>query len=190
MLNSNSFVYADLLNSANTMWYLAPKNPDGSGRYDPLNRDTAQYGSDSYLPTTTAPGPGANNSFLGGGYGLPFAYDPLWRSQTVNPATGFQGVYPDPLHRITPEARFASGIYSLRPEGDGFPASTHGLQRLTNFNTPGVMPSAAWVPNIFVSPEDVVWQESTNPNYPMAFTVTAAQPGGSPWARPAPWSPT
>ena len=33
------------------------------------------------------------------------------------------------------------------------------------------MPSANWVPNIFVSPEDVVWQESTNPNYTVAFSV-------------------
>ena len=31
------------------------------------------------------------------------------------------------------------------------------------------MPSANEVPTIFVSPEDVVWQESTNPNYTVAF---------------------
>ena len=188
LLNSNSFVYADLLNPLvpAPYWYVAT-----SGRYDPLTQDTALYGADPLTHPTTAPGPGANNSFLGGGYGLPFAYDPLWRYQTVNPATGNQGIYLDPSPgSTTPEARFASGIHSLRPEGDGFPASAPRLQRLTNFNTPGVMPSANWVPNIFVSPEDVVWQESTNPNYTVAFSVTAAQPGGSPWARPAPWSPT
>src|SRR5271157_3161852 len=177
LLKSNSFTYADLLNPLVpwSYWYVAT-----SGRYNPLTQDTALYGADPLTPPTTAPGPGANNSFLlGGGYGLPFAYDPLWRYQTVNPATGNQGIYLDPsLQSGTPEARFASGIYSLRPEGDGFPASAHGLQRLTNFNTPGVMPSANWVPNIFVSPEDVVWQESTNSNYTVAFSVTAAQPGG------------
>ena len=31
------------------------------------------------------------------------------------------------------------------------------------------MPSAMMVPSIFVSPEDVVWQEATNPNYKVAF---------------------
>ena len=31
------------------------------------------------------------------------------------------------------------------------------------------MPSATMVPSIFVSPEDVVWQEATNPNYTVAF---------------------
>ena len=31
------------------------------------------------------------------------------------------------------------------------------------------MPSAMMVPTIFVSPEDVVWQEATNPNYTVAF---------------------
>jgi len=183
LLNANSFTYADLLNPLVpwSYWYVQP-----SGRYDPLTQDTALYGHDPLTPPTTFPGPGANNSFLGGGYGLPFAYDPLWRYQTVNPATGNQGIYLDPsLQSGTPEARFASGIYSLRPEGDGFPASAHGLQRLTNFNTPGVMPSANWVPNIFVSPEDVVWQESTNPNYTVAFSVTAAQPGGIPVGTPS-----
>jgi len=185
LLNSNSFLYADLLNSANTMWYPSPLNPNKSGRYDPLTQDTAQYGSDPYLPSTTAPGPGANNSFLGGGYGLPFAYDPLWRYYTVNPATGNQGVYPDPLNQITPEARFASGIYSLRGESDGFPASAHGLQRLTNFNTPALMPSASSVPFIFVSPEDVVWQESTNPNYWQAFTPPPPSPSSTPVGTPS-----
>ena len=31
------------------------------------------------------------------------------------------------------------------------------------------MPSAMMVPSIFVSPEDVVWQEATNPSYTVAF---------------------
>ena len=73
-----------------------------------------------------------------------------------------------------PEARFAAGntpagsFLRLDPSDQGL-ASAHGLQRLTNFNRPAVMPSAMMVPSIFVSPEDVVWQESTNPNYTVAF---------------------
>ena len=39
------------------------------------------------------------------------------------------------------------------------------------------------VPSIFVSPEDVVWQEATDPTYTVAFL-------GGAGARPAPWSPT
>ena len=59
-------------------------------------------------------------------------------------------------------------------DGNG-PPSAYGLQRLTNFNRPAyyntagnvhsaVMPAANFVPTIFVSPEDVVWQEATNTN--------------------------
>ena len=36
------------------------------------------------------------------------------------------------------------------------------------------MPSSTVVPKIFVSPEDVVWQESSNPNYQVAFSGGAA----------------
>jgi len=68
----------------------------------------------------------------------------------------------------------------LRPDPfDGLVASAHGLQRLTNYNRASyanatgqpipVMPSAAGIPSTFVSPEDVVWQESSNPNYNRAF---------------------
>ncbi len=86
LLNANSFTYADLLNSLIPASYWYPSGLSASGRYDPLTQDTALYGADPLLPTTTPPGPGANSSFLGGGYGLPFAYDPLWRYYTVNPA--------------------------------------------------------------------------------------------------------
>src|SRR5271157_5724655 len=48
LFNTNSFVYADLLNPAAAMWYPSPLNPDGTGRNDPLTRDSAQYGSDPY----------------------------------------------------------------------------------------------------------------------------------------------
>jgi len=90
---------------------------------------------------------------------------------------------------IAPEARFGAGSFVtvnspgvslLRPDPfDGLVASAHGLQRLTNYNRASyanatgqpipVMPSAAGIPSTFVSPEDVVWQESSNPNYNRAF---------------------
>ena len=92
------------------------------------------------------------------------------RSGGIRPA-----YYLDPIGQTTPEARFAAGSLRLagsflRPDpSDNGLASAYGLQRLTNFNRPAVMPSAMMVPSIFVSPEDVVWQEATNPNYTVAF---------------------
>jgi type II secretory pathway pseudopilin PulG len=164
LLNKNSFVYADFANlnpPGFPMWFLSPLNPDGSGRYNPLTHDTAFYGADAFDPAN----PGASSPGSGG-YGLPFAYDPLWRFQTTNPATGTQGYYPDPIGQTTIEARFASGVgWLLRPEVDNNgPPSAYGLQRLTNFNRPIVMPAALQVPSIFVSPEDVVWQEEHTTN--------------------------
>ena len=43
--------------------------------------------------------------------------------------------------------------------------------------------AANFVPTIFVSPEDVVWQEATNPNN--VYTIGGV-PGRTPWARPSP----
>ena len=114
--------------------------------------------------------------------GLPFAYDPLWRYQVVNTNTGTNGYYLDPLNQTTLEARFGSGIGFIRsdPSDQGVP-SAHGLQRLTNFNGSyatvnkqliPIMPTYLSVPNIFVSPEDLVWQESTNNHYTVAFNPT------------------
>jgi len=77
--------------------------------------------------------------------GLPFCYDPLWRSITnVMPNTGladptlsFAASY---VNGMTPdEARFGAGIFSngsipfIRADPDGGNPSAHGLQRLTNF---------------------------------------------------------
>ena len=174
LLSSNSFVYADFANlnpPGYPMWFLSRLNPDGSGRYNPLTQDTAFYGDDPYDPANPGVPYDPANPNNSGGYGLPFAYDPLWRYQT--------GYYLDPSGQSTPEARFGAGSFVttttstslLRPDpspGGGL-ASAHGLQRLTNFNRPAVMPSAMMVPSTFVSPEDVVWQESTNPNYTVAF---------------------
>lgn len=170
LFNKDSFVYVDLLNGLGPYpyWYLSPLNPDLSGRYNPLTHDTAAYGTDAYDGTN----PGASSP-ASGGYGLPFAYDPLWRYQT--------GIYLDPVGKTMPEARFASGIGSLlRGESDTLVPSAHGLQRLTNFNRPAVMASAKAVPSIFVSPEDVVWQEASNPNYTVAFSGSPGTPVGTP----------
>ena len=174
LLSSNSFIAADLLNPPNGFnpWYYSQvKNEE----YNPLIYDTPAYGADAFVLVSAGPPPiyapvgaSAANS---GGYGLPFAYDPLWRYQT--------GHYLDPVGQSVPEARFAAGSFVttttssslLRPDpspGGGL-ASAYGLQRLTNFNRPAVMPSAMMVPTTFVSPEDVVWQEASNPNYTVAF---------------------
>jgi type II secretory pathway pseudopilin PulG len=182
LFNSNSFIYADLLNPPNgfNLWYYSQVE---NVEYNPLIQDTPAYGADPFANNPNAPpayisvGAAAASS---GGYGLPFAYDPLWRYQT--------GIYLDPIGQTTPEARFAAGSFYtinsssslLRPDpSDNGLASAHGLQRLTNFNrayytnangvTVPMMPSAAGIPSTFVSPEDVVWQESTNPNYTVAF---------------------
>lgn len=176
LFNSNSFVYADFANlnpPVYPMWFLSRMNPDGSGRYNPLTHDTAFYGADPYDPANL--GVSSNDS---GGYGLPFAYDPLWRFQT--------DYYLDPIGQTAPEARFASGVgWLLRPELDNNgPPSAYGLQRLTNFNRPNVMPSAYQVPWIFVSPEDVVWQESTNTNN--TYTIGGVAAGTPVLSPPSP----
>ena len=169
-------------------------NGGTGGYYDPLVQDRAAYNLDPF--DTTSLGFGASSP-TSGGYGLPFAYDPLWRWQTDH-ANG--GIYlydtnnPDynPTPGVTPEARFAAGdaLRTLTPndnDGNG-PPSAYGLQRLTNFNRPAyintannlipaVMPAANFVPSIFVSPEDVVWQEATNTNN--VYTIGGATGPGA-----------
>lgn len=163
LFSTDSFIQADLMNAAFGLppWYFSVAK---NSYYDPLVQDTPVYGGDPFAVNPTPPpafitlGASAATS---GGYGLPFAYDPLWRYQT--------GYYLDPVNLTMPEARFAAGNYidsmgnfvsTLRPDpSDGGVASAHGLQRLTNYNRPVVQGSAAQVPAIFVSPEDVVWNE-------------------------------
>jgi hypothetical protein len=182
LLNSKSFTFADLLNigANNTyvlpIWYPTQNFPLVPGGYNPLVQDSGYYGP--YIPYQNA-GPVINAGVDvrgSGGYGLPFAYDPLWRFQT--------GLYPDPnntLGQSIPEARFGDGTGVMRAESDGSPASAHGLQRLTNFNRYSVtvagtvypvMPSSSAIPSIFVSPEDYVWQDSANLNYKLASDLT------------------
>lgn len=180
LLNVTSFN-----NGTVTPWYTAPTGLTSVpvSRYDPWVQDTpsggnpfidgggviqgAYRGRGAYLNHSLAlssparPGPG-----------LPVAYDPLWRAVTeIYPSVG--GVpTPVPL-----EARFGAGL-NLRNNPNGGLASAHGLQRVTNLaaSANGALTpiGAGQYPlplqqmlnyrtaiDAFVSPEDVVWQEST-----------------------------
>lgn len=89
--------------------------------------------------------------------GLPFCYDPLWRSLTgVVPGNGLYDPtlavldtgYTSPYTFARNEARFGSGVFGgttpyLRADGSGI-ASAHGIQRLTNF-IPWASPTSASV---------------------------------------------
>jgi hypothetical protein len=214
--------------NAFTPWYVTST----SGAYHPYVQDTPYYGAD-WATDTNGPGAYAGPGGLGSlgssvaiaagtgspltpnssypsinGPGLPFAYDPLWRYQTVNggftqangpspvPTGGYYPFDSDSVdgnsNSLTFEARFGSGVYFIR-QGDtlagGLP-SAHGLQRISNFNRPyttntitgnavAVMPASLFVPSIFVSGEDVVWQEPANQQYAVGFPVTNAPPVGA-----------
>lgn len=193
LFGSQSFQYADQINYQVASlgypmngWYLT-----ATSQYNPLIQDTpgpppgdwpggayAGIGGLGVAPFTQT-SPAINGYLATPGPGLPFAYDPLWRFQTVNPVlpnangTGQPGGY-YLFDQGTFEARFGYGLATVRsdpdPNAPGLP-SAHGLQRLTNFNRPyvpntapqvPVMPASVFVPNIFVSPEDVVWQEASS----------------------------
>jgi hypothetical protein len=177
LLNPTALAYPDVLNNSFSLplWYMSP-----NGRsYNPLVQDTPRYGGNWIVPPNIQGAQGSN------GQGLPFAYDPLWRYQTVWNSQAIwgvpSGIYLDPLNQFrqrVPEARFASGIGFIRPDPDGNGSpSAHGLQRLTNFNTPAaviggtltpIMPMSQYVPSICVSPEDVVWQD---PEYKFRYSM-------------------
>ena len=121
------------------------------------------------------------------GSGLPVAYDPLWRFFTHSDTSGRNGFssVTNPLATVRDgyfpglepsEARFGSGIGLVRPNGDPFdggPPNAWGLQRLTNFS-PLIPTTWTAVPNTFVSPEDVVWQDPTVNAYTMLGAVGGA----------------
>jgi hypothetical protein len=111
---------------------------------------------------------GANQgAWITSGPGIPVAYDPLWRAlvpnsaYSSNPNYGGYGYY---LNWDGNEARFGSGLGFINydPSGGGNP-SAHGLQRLTNIN-PAVYTTITdrFAASIFVSPEDIVFQEKVN----------------------------
>ncbi len=164
LLNKQTFFSADMLNGVGgyPYWYYYvspnPVVPTPYAQYDPFVQDTPSYGGAPYALNPN----GTVSAYYGAvanlGSGLPVAYDPLWRYRT--------GVYLDPLNQTMPEARFASGSNYVRAVDptDGNPPSAYGLQRLTNFNRPmsgalNLMNAANNIPAIFVSPEDVVWNE-------------------------------
>ena len=175
LLNPDSFRTVDEINKfyfnnfpqfGITPWYVTLA-PTGGQPYSPLTQDTPGYGQD-YKQGTPLVTVGASSGTTGG-YGLPFAYDPLWRYQTLSPTTGINGYYSGD----TFEARFGSGIGFIQTDPDGGLPSAHGLQRITNFNRPFVinggntvpiMPISNQVPSIFVSQEDVVWVEALQSN--------------------------
>ena len=113
-------------------WWWDP-NTATPADWNPLIQDTAFYGD---FPSS---GLGVNVGTTGG-YGLPFAYDPLWRYQTP-PGSG---AIPNDLSQNGYylgdqfEARFGSGIGFIRldPTDGGLP-SAHGLQRHHEFQSSG-----------------------------------------------------
>jgi type II secretory pathway pseudopilin PulG len=185
LFNANSFPIADSYNIPNGFapwWFNVNNNP---AEWNPLASDTAIYG-DYPTDQNGQYGQGAT-SITAGGAGLPFIYDPLWRYQTPGGSGVPTGYYiGDAL-----EARFGAGLGFIRTDPTGGLPSAHGLQRITNFNGPfrvngngatiPLMPQAAQVPNIFVSPEDVVMQEPTNNTYTVNGVV-----GGTPVGVPSP----
>jgi type II secretory pathway pseudopilin PulG len=192
LLTRQSFVFADSLNSIfnNTalFWY----QDSNLVQYNPFTQDLPYYGG-PFTNATTGVQAGVSAT---SGPGLPFAYDPLWRFQTINPnniqangPAGSPGSIPPPqpaggyylsdpngpnVATSALEARFGDGTGFLSPETDGNgPASAYGLQRLTNFNRPyavsggntySVMPTSNYVPQAFVSQEDVVTVENLPSN--------------------------
>ena len=123
------------------------------------------------------------NSGSSGGYGLPFAYDPLWRYQTP-PGTGSV-----PSDQSTTgyylgdqfEARFGNGI-GYHPERSvgrraaerPWLAADHEFQSAVDHDRRRGQSGDAdleVVPSIFVSQEDVVWVE--------AVAIECVQPGAA-----------
>jgi hypothetical protein len=158
------------------MSFLNPlHNPfsfSGGQRYDPWINDTP------------APGAAPPSPPLANGFGLPVAYDPLWRASVPNsnyassPNFNSVGYY---LNSDPSEARFGAGLGTVRPDPSGGLPSAHGLQRITNFNPSATPPAApgnnfpvlypnysgpgtpnSTIAGVFVSPEDVVFQSNVN----------------------------
>ncbi|MDG3003327.1 type IV pilus modification PilV family protein [Paludisphaera mucosa] len=105
------------------------------------------------------------------GAGLPVAYDPLWWHQ--------QRLIPSSVPADNPagEARFGDGsmLGLADTSGGGAVASAWGLQRLTNLNYALPLQSNI-ILSTFISPEDIVWQETNNTGYQDLFDPTVAMP--------------
>jgi hypothetical protein len=171
LLNSATF-----LNPSISPWYVT-----ATSQYDPWIQDTPSFGGDwagggigsavgaysglgglgtgKYVQTNSNVVNPPNVAISGPG--LPVAYDPLWRYQTIHPTASptQQGIAPNDSFV---EARFGAGVGPL----SGL-IGAEGLQRLTNLQT---IPNGtitfptniASIKQAFVSPEDVVWQDPTS----------------------------
>ncbi len=127
--------------------YISPWYNYTGAVYDPWIHDTLSYTVGNSPPAVLSNGTdsGVSRTY---GPGLPVAYDPLWRFQTGHYADGNSA-----------EARFGSGIGFVRNDPNGTPntPSAWGLPRVTNFNPLLINPNS--IPDTFVSPEDVLWQQ-------------------------------
>ena len=144
----NLLAQYSFMNPLISPWYVTT---DGF-RYNPWIQDTLSY------PTTSVNLPFGVSRVVGAG--LPVAYDPLWRAMAMNPlvSPSVPGVYLSPTLGSATEARFGNGIGFLRQDPSGGNASAYGLQRLTNFTS--TLPNQKIILSTFVSPEDMVMQES------------------------------
>jgi len=221
LLNKQAFGAADRMNfnflnnqPFYPFWYVTPNGTQAGltpPHFDPFTQDTQFYGGNAQPDFTNNPptyfgaggvfyDPNTGSILFDRGTGLPIAYDPLWRYQTVNPGNPYSNYLGNPQNANNQpnpqggyylfdngalEARFGSGIGFLRndPSDAGLP-SAHGLQRLTNFNRPAIMPAALGLPNIFVSPEDIVLQDPAGTAYTIDGVPAAL--GGLPVTRPSP----
>ncbi|WZO97199.1 prepilin-type N-terminal cleavage/methylation domain-containing protein [Isosphaeraceae bacterium EP7] len=175
LLNKQSF-----LDASTCPWYYGSANT----LYNPAI-PIAPY--DPWLEDGPAPPVGNGiNLRSGGNYGpgLPVCYDPFWLA-----ITGYYGSA-NPNNK---PARFAQGT-DLQSQPDsigGRTASAHGLQRITNFSVdfPTVAALgtgvASWqtLQNIFVSPDDIVFNSLEDANKPGGASstlpdLTPTTPGG------------
>src|SRR5262249_20881279 len=120
LFSSQSFQLADLLNykyGLTPAWYTTVNAEQYSSVV--LTQDTPYYGGD-WFTTDQNNQPVYLGARAGGGPGLPFAYDPLWRYQAIGPS-GTPGYYLDPIGQTTFEARFGYGLTTIRPDSFGDP---------------------------------------------------------------------
>ena len=153
-------------------WATGPNGPGAYAGWGGLGTTTTSVGY--VLGTGTTPNIVLNPNYPTiNGPGLPFAYDPLWYFQAQ-----LQGFNPNGL-----EARFGAGLGFIRSDPFDKHAPRHGLQRINNFSP--TLPMWSVIPSVFVSPEDVVWQETDNSNYYIApNAVTGPRALGSPPVTP------
>ena len=156
---------------------------------DPLTYDTAYYGDYASDPNQS----GRHRGSTTGGAGLPFAYDPLWRFQTPGGSGSPDGLLP--RRPVRGPVRLGARLHPQRHLGrrhcpaptacSGSPTSIGRSGSTATVNDHAGHAPASCVPNIFVSPEDVVWQNRATNTY----TVDGVEPR-DPVGLPSPIVPT